>query len=400
MVWSYGKQDTTVPAFQQTLKGFDGEMTDVATGWQFLGNGHRTYNPSQRYFVSEDPVGDGYAFGSNNPIMNSDPSGNMPRWLGKMFKIASTVLTLGMNNVHSHFLQGIGRSLIWAGMGLPFGPTLAIGLAFAAPATLAFASALKPANKGLQQASMITGGIYAGALFVAGLLAIGAGIGTAVAGLIGALVNGGTELAEAATATAATVEGMVVEGAGNLVNEFPMQSLVDFTSSEESEAEYSFNAAAEEPPQVKRAVLQCGTYEPCYHRAQGVTTISDNPAKFADCYVRCITDYRSVESDMDGENNYDEILDEHRCGHTIFTARALLKPGGRLYLFEEKPSINQVNQDQTLGELYKYRTRVMNWSGFDCITNTAEVRKIAHNFGFALKDGRSFDSYQVWVFTN
>ena len=108
-------------------------------------------------------------------------------WLGKMFKIASTVFTLGMNNVHSHLLQGIGRSLIWAGMGLPFGPTLAIGLAFAAPATLAFASALKPANKGLQQASMITGRIYAGALFVAGLIAIGAGIGTAAAGLIGAL---------------------------------------------------------------------------------------------------------------------------------------------------------------------------------------------------------------------
>ncbi len=190
MVWSYGKQETTVPAFQQTLKGFDGKITDTATGWQFLGNGHRTYNPSQRYFVSEDPAGDGYAFGSNNPIMNSDPSGNIPHWLGKIFNIASTVITLGMNNTHSHLLQGIGRSLIWAGMGLPFGPTLAIGLAFAAPATLAFASALEPANKGLQQALMITGRIYAGALFVAGLVAIGAGIASALSGLLAEIEEG------------------------------------------------------------------------------------------------------------------------------------------------------------------------------------------------------------------
>ncbi|MCY4176995.1 MAG: hypothetical protein OXD32_00660, partial [Endozoicomonadaceae bacterium] len=196
MVWSYGKQETTVPAFQQILKGFDGEITDAATGWQFLGDGHRTYNPSQRYFVSEDPAGDGYAFGSNNPIMNSDPSGNIPKWLGKVARIVSTAITLGMNNTHSHLLQGIGRSLIWAGMGLPFGPTLAIGLAFAAPATLAFASALEPANKGLQQASMITGRIYAGALFVAGVVTIGAGIAGAVSGLLAGMAEGAAQETE------------------------------------------------------------------------------------------------------------------------------------------------------------------------------------------------------------
>ena len=60
---------------------FDGERTDPFTGWQFLGAGHRTYNPKQRYFVSEDPAGSGYVFGSNNPVMNTDPSGNMPHWL-------------------------------------------------------------------------------------------------------------------------------------------------------------------------------------------------------------------------------------------------------------------------------------------------------------------------------
>ena len=180
MVWSYGKQETTVPVFQQTLKGFNGEITDAATGWQFLGNGNRTYNPSQRYFFSEDPAGDGYAFGSNNPIMNSDPSGNMPKWLGSMFRLVNTVFSLGMSNVHNKFIQGVGKSLLWGAMGLSLGPTVAIGLAFVAPATLAFTSALKPANKGLQQASMITGRIYAGALFVAGVAAIGASIAGAI----------------------------------------------------------------------------------------------------------------------------------------------------------------------------------------------------------------------------
>ena len=65
---------------------------------------------------------------------------------------------------------------MWGGMGLSLGLTFTIGMAFAAPAILAFASVLKPVNKGLQQASMITGRIYESALFVAGLIAIGAGI--------------------------------------------------------------------------------------------------------------------------------------------------------------------------------------------------------------------------------
>ncbi|MCY4330021.1 MAG: hypothetical protein OXC48_08095, partial [Endozoicomonadaceae bacterium] len=67
MVWHAEK--TSSPLYLQNLNGFDGQKTDPITGWQFLGAGHRTYNPQQRYFVSEDPFGDGYAFCSNNPIM-------------------------------------------------------------------------------------------------------------------------------------------------------------------------------------------------------------------------------------------------------------------------------------------------------------------------------------------
>ncbi|MCY4177172.1 MAG: hypothetical protein OXD32_01560, partial [Endozoicomonadaceae bacterium] len=53
MIWHQRAQ--TIPLYKQSLSGFDGERTDPATGWQFLGNGHRTYNPKQRCFVSEDP---------------------------------------------------------------------------------------------------------------------------------------------------------------------------------------------------------------------------------------------------------------------------------------------------------------------------------------------------------
>ncbi len=110
MVWHAEK--TSSPLYLQNLHGFDGQQTDPVTGWQFLGAGHRTYNPQQRYFVSEDPFGDGYAFCSNNPIMKADLTGNHSdpvgyrifSWLGlrgdfKYHPIAIVIFTaLGLMN--------------------------------------------------------------------------------------------------------------------------------------------------------------------------------------------------------------------------------------------------------------------------------------------------------------
>ncbi|MCY4177753.1 MAG: hypothetical protein OXD32_04565, partial [Endozoicomonadaceae bacterium] len=164
MVWH--KKSKTLPLYQQTLQGFNGARTDPATGWQFLGNGNRTYNPTQHYFLSEDAAGDGYTFGSNNPVMNTDPSGNSSRWLGEAFKWAGYVSTLGLSALHQRWAN-ITAAVIQTGCTIA---TLGAAVAGAGSAALAgvvtgaaaigsipVAAAAIPANKGLNLAGKIIG---------------------------------------------------------------------------------------------------------------------------------------------------------------------------------------------------------------------------------------------------
>ncbi len=162
--------------YQQTLRGFDGERTDPATGWQFLGAGHRTYNPGQRYFVSEDPAGGGYSFGSNNPIMNSDPTGNMPQWIDTAFRWLGYAGSFGLNALHAKWAH-IAGAVITAGLTIAtlgasaytYGGTLAAS-AVTAGATIAGSvpviAAAIPANKGLNIAASVIGGIEMAAMAV------------------------------------------------------------------------------------------------------------------------------------------------------------------------------------------------------------------------------------------
>jgi RHS repeat-associated protein len=62
--------------------GFNGERTDSKTGFQFLGQGYRAYNPGLGRFMQYDvnsPFGkggiNGYIFAENNPIMKFDSTG-------------------------------------------------------------------------------------------------------------------------------------------------------------------------------------------------------------------------------------------------------------------------------------------------------------------------------------
>ena len=172
MVWHQKTQG--VPLYQRSLSGFDGERTDPATGWQFLGAGNRTYNPKQRYFVSEDPAGGGYAFGSNNPVMNRDPTGNVPQWVGTAFKWAGYVSSFGLSALHARWAN-IAGAVINAGLTIAtlgasaysYGGALP-GLAVTAGAALAgsvpVTAASIPANKGLNIAGSVVGIVQTAAM--------------------------------------------------------------------------------------------------------------------------------------------------------------------------------------------------------------------------------------------
>jgi len=82
--------------------GFDGQLTDSKTNWQFLGQGYRAYNPMLHRFMSQDSMSpfnkggiNGYVFGSNNPIMMSDPTGHMSFWANMSIGLAMPIV-LGM----------------------------------------------------------------------------------------------------------------------------------------------------------------------------------------------------------------------------------------------------------------------------------------------------------------
>ena len=72
-----------------SVPGFNGERADPLTGVTHLGNGYRAYSPALQRFTapdSESPFGVGginpYAYCSNDPVNQSDPSGHGPlMWL-------------------------------------------------------------------------------------------------------------------------------------------------------------------------------------------------------------------------------------------------------------------------------------------------------------------------------
>ena len=167
MVFHCKKNSLLLPLYQKTLYGFDGEITDPATGWQFLGNGNRAYNPGMRYFFNEDPAGGGYGFGSNNPVMNSDPSGNTPRWLGSAFTWFGNITSFGLNALHAKWaniastVMMTGLTIITLGAsaasygGAVLGAAVAGGTAIYGSIPVIAASV--PSNKGLNMAASVIG---------------------------------------------------------------------------------------------------------------------------------------------------------------------------------------------------------------------------------------------------
>lgn len=93
------------------LPGLSGAQIDPVTGWYFLGNGYRVFNPVLMRFHSPDnwsPFGDGginpYIYSLNDPINKKDPSGHLS-------EIAITGIVLGA--------VGILVSILTLGAALP-----------------------------------------------------------------------------------------------------------------------------------------------------------------------------------------------------------------------------------------------------------------------------------------
>lgn len=71
-------------SLMSTIPGLSGAQIDPVTGWYFLGNGYRVFNPILMRFHSPDnwsPFGDGginpYIYALNDPINKKDPSGHL-----------------------------------------------------------------------------------------------------------------------------------------------------------------------------------------------------------------------------------------------------------------------------------------------------------------------------------
>lgn len=80
--------------------GFNGEIHEGKTGWYFLGNGYRAYNPRLMRFHSPDswsPFGAGglnaYMYCGGEPVMGSDSSGhfNPSKWWGNITKFFTAI---------------------------------------------------------------------------------------------------------------------------------------------------------------------------------------------------------------------------------------------------------------------------------------------------------------------
>ena len=130
-------QTTHVSLWQHHTLGFDGQMSDPVTGYQFLGGGYRAYNPVYRHFMSTDSYSpfkaiDSYGFSNNNPIMNTDPSGHIP-FIAYFFSALSIGLTLVSALLLPICSAALGTAAGAAGLG--FAENAGVSMFIGAPVT-------------------------------------------------------------------------------------------------------------------------------------------------------------------------------------------------------------------------------------------------------------------------
>ena len=125
------KSQSLILLINQKSYGFDGQRTDNETGFQFLGNGYRAYNPILRRFMAYDSISpfdkggiNGYIFATNNPVLFQDPSGHSSQLLGWVIGaaigISTGILTGGMGegagaligSIIANAIVGAGSSVV------------------------------------------------------------------------------------------------------------------------------------------------------------------------------------------------------------------------------------------------------------------------------------------------
>ena len=230
---------SSLPFYQRNLVGFNGKDTDPATGWQFLGNGRRTYNPAMRYFVSEDSAGDGYAFGSNNPIMNSDPTGNISKGVSKAFKILGYIGSLGMRAIPQRW-AAITGTIISAGLMAASGGGLSLALPViimnGSCSGLSVAAASVPSNKGLNIAASVVGMIQFFSVLVGSVASPAYGwLSTSgVVTDVATVTNEAFEMNEVAAEAFSEIESVSAVSADNQVNPYLFDADVSDSSDNDS----------------------------------------------------------------------------------------------------------------------------------------------------------------------
>ena len=206
-----------LPWWQSHLPGFDGQVTDEATGYQFLGGGYRAYNPVYRQFMAKDSFSpfkkvNGYGFGDNNPIMNTDPTGHLPKWLGYAMGAGG----IGMSIVMAVLLPVAGAAIAGVSGGATVAGivgSVAGGVVGTASGSLQIAATKHPENRMLQKVSNGFG-IAEG---IAGIAMGGAAIGEGIksifntAGTIARLTSASL-IASGVSASAAAATGVAASG--------------------------------------------------------------------------------------------------------------------------------------------------------------------------------------------
>ncbi|MFZ9036076.1 MAG: RHS repeat-associated core domain-containing protein [Francisellaceae bacterium] len=122
-------------SIQKTNLGYRTMNTDSITGWQFLGNGYRAYNPDLRLFMKHDsasPLGIGgfnaYSYSLNDPVNMFDPSGHAANGdLSNLSDVMKKQYEYKQNSEKARavaFLVIIASLVISIGLGYFIGPAM------------------------------------------------------------------------------------------------------------------------------------------------------------------------------------------------------------------------------------------------------------------------------------